>query len=244
MAQVSYGTITVSDLTDITDVYLEYCMAADTYSLIEPYSSSNTDDIRNKTIWISPEADWSTTYPIWQSGYQIWIRQVTEKEGLPDSYGTPYLDKAVNQINNNVINLSDKLKAFFHPGDSSYSGAFVVGKTSEQGLDTADATTYGWNTRVATGSISMGYNKIPLVELGLLDNGNFTGLRLYSPILTNSEVTDHRLDASLTSKGLILSKGGIEAGTKNTQDYIYIYSSVHMLIPNLLIYALPTFPLW
>lgn len=59
------------------------------------------------------------------------------------------------------------------------------------------------------------------VELGRGTNKfmtlSATALNFYRPG-TNT------IDATLTSKGLVLSKGGIEAGTKNTTNYIYIYS--------------------
>ena len=207
MSQVSYGTITINDLTDITDVYLEYALVSDTITRAEDIPSST---------------QWSTTYPTWVSGQQIWIRRVTRKEGIDTpEYGTPYLDTAVNQIQNNYIGLSNKLRTFFYPGDSTYSGAFAVSKTSTDGLNTANANTYGFNTRVASALISMGYNKIPLFEMGLLGS-NFNGIKLYSPILTNNVITGNRLDATLTSEGLKLLKGGIEAGTPNQSGFIYL----------------------
>ena len=210
MSQVSYGTITINDLTDITDVYLEYALVSDTITRAEDIPSST---------------QWSTTYPTWVSGQQIWIRRVTRKEGIDTpEYGTPYLDTAVNQVQNNYIGLSNKLRTFFYPGDSTYSGAFAVSKTSTDGLDTANANTYGFNTRVTSALISMGYNKIPLLEMGLLGN-NFNGIKLYSPVLTNNVITGNRLDATLTSEGLKLLKGGIEAGTFNSNDYIYVWSN-------------------
>ena len=179
MSQVSYGTITINDLTDITDVYLEYALVSDTITRAEDIPSST---------------QWNTTYPTWVSGQQIWIRRVTRKEGIDTpEYGTPYLDTAVNQIQNNYIGLSNKLRTFFYPGDSTYSGAFAV----------------------------MGYNKIPLLEMGLLGS-NFNGIKLYSPILTNNVITGNRLDATLTSEGLKLLKGGIEAGTPNQSGFIYL----------------------
>lgn len=59
------------------------------------------------------------------------------------------------------------------------------------------------------------------VELGRGTNKfmtlSATALNFYRPG-TNT------IDATLTSKGLVLSKGGIEAGAKNTTNYIYIYS--------------------
>ena len=214
MSQVSYGTITINDLTDITDVYLEYALVSDTITRAEDIPSST---------------QWSTTYPTWVSGKQIWIRRVTRKEGIDiPEYGTPYLDKAVSQIQNNYIGLSNKLRTFFYPGDSTYSGAFAVSKTSTDGLDTANANTYGFNARVASALISMGYNKIPLLEMGLLGN-NFNGIKLYSPILTNNVITGNRLDATLTSEGLKLLKGGIEAGTPSESNFIYLSTNDYPL---------------
>jgi len=261
MAQVSYGTVTITDLTDITDMFLQYGLALANASVTNSYSFSGTNErgwyvttqdttvIANKIyfqksgniykIVLNPTGNpkssgWyeSAAYPTWISGYQIWIREVKIKEGvdLPE-YGTPYLDTAVNQVNNNIINLDNKLQTFFWPGDSNYPGAFAVSKTESEGLVTTNANTYGWNTRVGVGSISMGYNTIPLLELGLLDSGNFNGLRLYSPILTNSVVTGNRLDATLDSNGLVLSQGGISAGTSNTNNYVYLSSIDGPFVP-------------
>lgn len=213
MGQVSYGTITVSDITDITDVYLEYGLAVDSATVDNNYAFNQTG-----------ERGWLTTYPNWQSGYQIWVREVTQKEGLPPEPGTPYLDKAVNQINNNFINLDNRLKNFFYPGDPTYSGAFAVSKGTADGLVVTDADTYGFNTRMGVLSISMGYNKIPLLEMGILDEGNFNGIKLYSPVINHGAISGNRLDATLTSEGLKLLKGGIEAGrySSTTTDFIYL----------------------
>lgn len=315
MAQISYGTITITDITDIGDVYLEYCMVE---------AGKTTSQVEAKSTWVSPEVSWSTVYPTWQNGYEIWVRQVQIREGIesgiytiqfsatttnsvifrlhgydsngqwlrqlftttitststlpivqtlelpsdikfvrlsypltgventgifkgestsdgtglidistnesgsipasgtpasnssfnrtqliavyPQGYGTPYLDTAVNQIansiytiNTNVINLDNRLKAFFWPGDSSYSGAFAVAKTSDDGLDVSNANTYGFNTRVATGLVSIGYNKIPLSEWGINE-----GLKMYYPISDNETLIDNKLGMQLTANTLNL----------------------------------------
>lgn len=212
MSQVSYGTITVSDITDITDVYLEYGLALDNANVDNNYAFDQLG-----------ERGWSTDYPNWQSGYQVWIREITQKEGLLPEPGTPYLDKAVNQINNDFINLDNRLKNFFYPGDPTYSGAFAVSKGTADGLVVTNANTYGFNTRMSVSSVSMGYNKIPLLEMGILGS-NFNGIKLYSPIMDHSTISGNRLDATLTSEGLKLLKGGIEAGTysSTTTDFIYL----------------------
>lgn len=229
MAQVSYGTITINDITDITDTYLQYCMVADNVTVNNISESSwfvlsSDTTVQNKYYYVFNSSDnqyhivtatgsenptslgWyeDKPYPTWQSGYQIWIRQVTIKEGidLPE-YGTPYLDTAVNQINTSVINIDNRLKTFFYPGDITrdFSGAFVTGKTEAEGLVETNSNTYGFNTRVATGLISMGYNRLPLLEMGLLGN-DFNGIKLYSPVVENSQITN-------TIKGLELSNNGL-----------------------------------
>ena len=243
MATVSYGTITVTDLTDITDVFLQYGLALSDATVTNSYSFNETGEIgwfiltedtnvnSNKIYFrldsgvykmvINPTGNpytqgWyeSSPYPIWTSGFQIWIRQVQIKEGIEEpDYGTPYLDTAVNQINDsigainnsiytistNVTGLDNRLKAFFWPGDSSYSGAFAVAKTSDDGLDVSNANTYGFNTRVATGLVSIGYNKIPLSEWGINE-----GLKMYYPILDNEVVVGNKLGMQLTTSALNL----------------------------------------
>ena len=162
MAQTSNGSITITDLTDITDVYLEYCMAAD--------SITTAEDIIAKTIWTPPERGWSTEYPTWQSGYQIWIREVTKKEGITQlEHGTPYLDKAVNQINNNISNIQTKIKKIWSNSTGSYMASGINGNDVIED----NVNTYGFNSKSTTTGISFNYNAIPLTSLGT------DGLKLY-----------------------------------------------------------------
>lgn len=74
MAQVSYGTITITDNNDIEKIYMQY--AQSTSNQVAPTSSS----------------DWSTDIPTWRQGYYIWQRTVTKMSGVPlssSSYGDP-----------------------------------------------------------------------------------------------------------------------------------------------------------
>jgi len=74
MAQVSYGTITITDNNDIEKIYMEY--AQSTSNQTAPTSAS----------------DWSTDIPAWQQGKYIWQRTVTKMSGVAlssDSYGEP-----------------------------------------------------------------------------------------------------------------------------------------------------------
>lgn len=173
MAQsISYGSITISDLTDISDVHLQYALA-------ESGANVNNEYPFNKT----GERGWLVTYPDWQPGYQIWIRQVTEKEGLPNEYGTPYLDKAINQTNYTINALDSKLKAFFWPGDSRYSGAYAVSKIPNINLDVSNIETYGYNVGIRPTYVTIGYNATPVIQL----NGTDGSLNIYQlPIIDNN----------------------------------------------------------
>lgn len=209
------GHLTITDLTDITDVYLEYCLAL---------NSANADAVSKRgtasgIAWQTGEVSWSTTYPTWVSGYQIWIRQVRIKEGMANpEYGTPYLDTAVNQINNNYINLNNKIKKIW----SNSTGSYMASGIGNNDVNENNVSTYGYNSKSTTTGISFNYNAIPLIEMGILDSGNFSGIKLYSPILTNSTISSSRLDATLTSWGLKLIKGGIKAGDPNQSGFIYL----------------------
>lgn len=210
MAQVSYGTITINDITDISDVYLEYGLAVANASVDNTYPFDRLGEI-----------SWDTTYPTWQPGYQIWIREVQEKEGVQQKEPkTPYLDTAVNQINDNYINLQSKIKKIW----SNSNGSYMASGIGSNEVDENDVFTYGYNSKSTTTGISFNYNAIPLIEMGILDS-TFNGIKLYSPVITNSTITGNRLDATLTSEGLKLLKGGIVAGSSTPGSNGYVYLS-------------------
>ncbi len=199
MAQTSNGSITITDLTDITDVYLEYCMAAD--------SITTAEDIIAKTIWTPPEREWSTEYPTWQSGYQIWIREVTKKEGIAQlEYGTPYLDKAVNQINNNISNIQTKIKKIWSNSTGSYMASGIGGNDVIE----SNVNTYGFNSKFTTTGISFNYNATPLTSLGT------DGLKLYDS--NNIPI------AQFSDTGITMGK------SNNSQSYLFEdYHSLQMI---------------
>lgn len=71
MAQVSYGTITITDTNDIESIIVEYA--------------------RNQNPSSAPESGWSTNRPAWAQGYYIWQRTRIHKSGTDessDTYGT------------------------------------------------------------------------------------------------------------------------------------------------------------
>lgn len=68
MAQVSYGTITITDTNDIESIIIEYA--------------------RNQSTSSAPDSQtggWSTTRPAWAQGYYIWQRARIHKSGTDDS---------------------------------------------------------------------------------------------------------------------------------------------------------------
>ena len=76
MAQVSYGTITITDTNDISRIYVEYCR-------------STSNQLSGTTVPNITRA-WGETTPPWVDGEYIWQRAVVEKSGtLEKTYGTP-----------------------------------------------------------------------------------------------------------------------------------------------------------
>lgn len=76
MAQVSYGTITITDTNDINRIYVEYCR-----SISNQLSGTTVPNITRA---------WGETTPPWVDGEYIWQRAVVEKSGtLEKTYGTP-----------------------------------------------------------------------------------------------------------------------------------------------------------
>ena len=76
MSQVSYGTITITDTTDIERIYVEYCR-------------STSNQLSGSTVPGITVA-WSENTPSWVNGQYIWQRSVVKKSGSTDLiYGTP-----------------------------------------------------------------------------------------------------------------------------------------------------------
>lgn len=71
MAQISYGTITITDTNDIESITVEYA--------------------RNQSTSSAPDSGWSTIRPTWAEGYYIWQRSRIHKSGTleeEDEFGT------------------------------------------------------------------------------------------------------------------------------------------------------------
>lgn len=276
MAQISYGTITVSDLTDITDVFLQYAKAVDSVTVTNNYAFSQTGEIGWYTltldtsivadkyyfelinneykIVLNPTGNpvthgWyeSSVYPTWTSGYQIWIRQVTIKDGIdvPD-YGTPYLDTAVNQINNRIgveetarEALASRLKKIWV--NEVTSGDYVAGTYAASGIENVifnetSPQTYGFNTLLRHNKLALRYNTIDMTSLTTTaltfyrpaqgSNNNYVqgkkGLELnadsliFYKPLAYNSSSSETAAATLNSTGLNIVEGSIDLTSSNT----------------------------
>ena len=121
------------------------------------------------------------------------------------------------------------------------TGAHIASGIGGNNVDKETISTYGYNALVALSGISFRYNNAKAVDL----NSSTPSLDFYKPpTISGSTVTEgtktmsltsnalnfygssvSTADATLTSTGLKLVKGGLEAGSKNTSDYIYIWSN-------------------
>lgn len=238
MSQVSYGTITVSDLTDITDVFLQYAKAISSNTITNEYTFSQTGEIgwytlttdtsviNNKyyfqlsngeyKIVLNPTGDptsqgWyeSSTYPTWSSGYQIWIRQITIKEGIGiPEYGTPYLDTAVNQINESVNHIDTLLGGHFSFGsrlsEVTPAGVRIIEQIYKNGIDVS-GTPSEWLHNIIIGSngIQLRYNEAVMAQLAANQENNNTALIFYQPpTISESITTQGKKTMELTGSAL------------------------------------------
>ena len=201
MAQISYGSITVSDVTDIEDVYFEYALAK---------SDASETSIKAGTYTFSQagERDWSITYPTWTTGYQVWVREVKKYANIDNVVTlTPYLDKAINDLNNIVDNididsLQTKLKYIWintnnnsHPR-GTYAASGREQESSPVTFNINDQSTYGFNTHLAHNALDLRYNDVKMTSLT-------TGaLTFYVPMYKNGSYVQG-------GEGLILNANGL-----------------------------------
>lgn len=184
----AYGSITVSGLTDIADIYFEYALAVDSANVTNSYLFNQTGELG----WtINGES--RKIPPTWESGYKVWVREVKVKTDIVTKiYGNPYPDTAINQTNIDLVALQTRVKKIW----SNSSGSYMASGIGSNEVDTATVSTYGFNSRTTTGGISFNYNAIPLTELGT------SGLKLYIPTISNNIVTSSNLGVELTTSAL------------------------------------------
>lgn len=133
--------------------------------------------------------------------------------------------------------LDAKVKNFWW--DSS--GAHVASGKNGNEVTTGSISTYGYHALMGLTGIRFGYDNAKVVDL----DSTIPAVRFYQPPTINGNVvTEGKLtmslannslmflnptngstvQAELNSTGLKLIHGGIEAGTKNTNNYIYVWS--------------------
>lgn len=161
---------------------------------------------------------WTTIRPtVTGYRYYYYCEQTTTGGGVK-SWSDVYLDSS--ELSEYEIGaMKTRFQNFFYPGDSNYPGAYAVGKSSSDGLDITDVSTYGYNLRLTPTVLSIGYNELKAIEL----DGSIPALKLYKP----SKTSQGTLTAQLDANGLTLKDGGIVAGTLGQSGYIYLSTIDH-----------------
>ena len=172
---------------------------------------------------------WTKTKPIANDTYQYYFYcDETITNGGDSSWTDPVLDTS-NLSQYEITSLKSQLKNFFWPGDPNCPGAYAVGRNStDSGFDSTDVSTYLHNVRITPTSVSIGYNEVPVINLKTTPTP--ASLDFYKPPEISESgntvtVTQGELAASLTTNGLYLKKGGIQAGTIESEEDQFIYLS-------------------
>ena len=191
---------------------------------------------------------WSNIRPTDDEAYPYYFYcDQTITGGGVASWSTVTLDTStLSKYEINSLNV--RTKNFFKGLDNSYDGWFASGRAENEGLATNNAETYHYNARFAATHIALGYNKTPIIDLdggsgainiyrfptinsntGLVTTAGALGMKLSAtdlifykpPVGNNSPVAA----ATLNANGLVLSEGGIKAGTSRTNGFIYLSST-------------------
>ena len=183
---------------------------------------------------------WSITKPAANESYQYYFYcDQTKTGGGVYSWSEVILDTStLSQYQ--IGAMSAKVRNYWW--DSA--GAHIAGGTSTSGEISATSPTssYGYNTLTGLTGISFKYNDAKVVDL----NSTTPSLDFYQPpTISGSTVTQGKKtmmlsanalrfydpsdgtteQAKLDTNGLVLSKGGIKAGTSRTNDFIYLSSA-------------------
>lgn len=218
MTEISNGTITITDLTDITDIYFEYGLAV---------IGAHVDDPNNEyTFSQAGELSWEENYsetgkpivPQWIPGYEIWKREVKVEEGVASpKYGTPFLDTALNQINTSIEEIQTNARYFVR----NSTGSIVIAGNDEP-FDSTDISTYGFNNLNSPAGIDLRYNNI------VLSKWNNTALTFYQPPTINgSTITQGKKTIELGNSALTFynPSNGITKKIALDEDGLLIYDS-------------------
>lgn len=202
----AYGSITVSGLTDIADIYFEYSLAVSSANVTNDYPFTQAGELG----W-TVNGESRKTPPTWQSGYKIWVREVKIKTDVTTKfYGNPYPDTAINQTNVDLEALQTKVKKMW----SNSTGSYMASGIGNNEVDIGNSSTYGFNSKITTTGISFNYNNYKTIEL----DGSIPALKFYEPSKTSQGTQIVQID----SNGMKLLKGGIEAGEAGQTGFIYL----------------------
>ena len=134
------------------------------------------------------------------------------------------------------------------PHTSTSAGARVVEQIEEDDVDlTTTPSKWHHNVNIGANGIQLRYNEAVMAQLAANQSGNNTALKFYKPPsvsgntttqgalameLTSSDLkfygSSSTADATLSSAGLVLSKGGIQAGPPNQKGFIYLSSEDYL----------------
>ena len=167
--------------------------------------------VANGTYYTCIETSLSVGGPVWSTP--------VENQGLTDANANAAESLSVsthaNENAQGALSISRATQQhFWFVPENIGSGASLIeagAYITDTAIDTFKSGKNGGYLLARSDGVELGRGTNKFMTLSA------TALNFYRPG-TNT------IDATLTSKGLILSKGGIEAGTKNTTNYIYIYS--------------------
>ena len=172
--------------------------------------------------------------------YYFYCEETITNGGL-SSWTNPVLDTS-NLSQYEIGALTAKVKNHWWDSEGAHiaSGIKLSGDTEARSVTEGDYFTYGFNAITKLTGISFKYNNAEVIDLSTTPSP--TSLKFYQPPTINGstvtrgalsmELSSNALkfygsststpDATLNSNGLKLLKGGIEAGTPNQSNFIYL----------------------
>ena len=214
---------------------------------VTPYYYLSTSDTQQTG------GSWSTTPETYPSSgtYYYWTKAVTAYDSGNNTESSPVLDGALNSANETARSANqtaDEAKTIAEGANSAISDLnqyFWRQKTATTNVPAGSYVTNIPGTTYKNNPASGGFNSLVQATGIFLRNGinilsSWTGdaLVFYQPTAQGKKTielsanalrfynpTDGTTEqAVLDANGLILKKGGLEAGSKNTTDYIYVWS--------------------
>lgn len=226
MSVLAMAEITISFERDIASVHRFYKISASSSTPADWTSSQVSNFISKGTIvsgWslTEPAYDNSTTNSLYFFDLTVFSDDTYNKSNISKSSSYEAAKQAYEEAlaaQYGTESLAAKVKNYWWDSTGAHiaSGVLNSGETEPQDVTEGTPSTYGFNSLVGLSSLTFGYNSYKALEL----DGSNPSLKFYKP----SKTAQGAQTAILNSNGLVLSEGGIEAGTKSSNNYIYIYS--------------------